>query len=101
MDNESKADAIWLYNPSVFPELATMALTVGTGGAAPIWLPGNQVSGASYSTLFGRPLIETTRCQTRDCWGHRTRKPRNCAPAKCSSFLCNCSGGTRQPSVYR
>jgi hypothetical protein len=39
MDNESKADAIWLYNPSVFPELATMVLTVGTGGAAPIWLP--------------------------------------------------------------
>lgn len=44
--------AVWLYSPDVFPELATMALSVGTGGSA-AWL-GSGV-GAPPVTILGLP----------------------------------------------
>ena len=47
-------NAVWVVPPDAFPELATMALSVGTGGA-PVWLPAGQDS--PYSTLLGRPVI--------------------------------------------
>jgi HK97 family phage major capsid protein len=46
--------AVWVASPDTFPELATMALAVGTGGSA-IWL-GNGAVGAPM-TILGRPLI--------------------------------------------
>lgn len=50
--------AVWLVSPDTFPELATMALSVGTGGA-PVWLT-NGVDGAP-TTLLGRPVIITEK----------------------------------------
>jgi HK97 family phage major capsid protein len=46
--------AIWIVSPDTFPELATMALSVGTGGSA-VWL-NNGVSGPPM-TILGRPVI--------------------------------------------
>jgi HK97 family phage major capsid protein len=50
------ADAVWLCNKNVKPQLYTMSLAVGTGGV-PIYMPANGVSGLPYNTLFGRPVI--------------------------------------------
>jgi HK97 family phage major capsid protein len=50
--------AVWLVPPDAFPELATMALSVGTGGSA-IWLS-NGVGGPPTSIL-GRPVIVTEK----------------------------------------
>lgn len=46
--------AVWVIAPNVLPELATMALGVGTGGSA-VWLT-NGVEGPPASIL-GRPVI--------------------------------------------
>lgn len=46
--------AVWVVAPNVLPELSTMALSVGTGGA-PVWLVNGQ--GSSPTTLLGRPLV--------------------------------------------
>lgn len=46
--------AVWVVSPDVFPQLATMALSVGTGGAA-VWLPDG--TGKPTMTLLGRPVV--------------------------------------------
>lgn len=46
--------AVWIVSPDTFPELATMALSVGTGGSA-VWL-NNGVQGPPM-TILGRPVI--------------------------------------------
>ena len=46
--------AVWVVSPDVFVELATMALSVGTGGSA-VWLTDG--TGAPVLTLLGRPVI--------------------------------------------
>lgn len=50
--------AVWLVPPDAFAELATMALSVGTGGSA-IWL-NNGVVGPPM-TILGRPVIVTEK----------------------------------------
>lgn len=50
--------AVWVASVDTFPELATMALSVGTGGSA-IWL-NNGVSGPPM-TILGRPVIFTEK----------------------------------------
>ncbi|HEY6276018.1 MAG TPA: phage major capsid protein [Streptosporangiaceae bacterium] len=57
--------AVWIANINTFPELATMALSVGTGGG-PVWIgsgydPGNSGSVAPPATILGRPLIFTEK----------------------------------------
>jgi HK97 family phage major capsid protein len=54
----SLGTAVWLVSPDTFPQLATMALSVGTGGA-PVWLVNGQ-DGAP-TTLLGRPVIVTEK----------------------------------------
>lgn len=51
---QSLGSAIWVVSPDTFPELATMALSVGTGGG-PVWL-NNGVSGPP-ATILGRPVV--------------------------------------------
>lgn len=55
--------AVWVAHIDTFPELATMALSVGTGGSA-IWI-GNGVgtdgSGTPPVTILGRPVIFTEK----------------------------------------
>jgi HK97 family phage major capsid protein len=46
--------AAWIVAPNVFPQLATMALSVGTGGV-PVWLPDGTNSPSMQ--LLGRPVI--------------------------------------------
>lgn len=59
---------IWLYNPAVFPQLATMALNVGTGGSA-VWISNvtnNGFGGAANTppaTILGRPAFPSEHCQ--------------------------------------
>lgn len=55
---QSLGSAVWVVSPDVFPELATMALSVGTGGSA-IWL-NNGVSGPP-ATILGRPVVITEK----------------------------------------
>lgn len=50
--------AVWVASPDTFPELATMALSVGTGGA-PVWLS-NGAAGPPM-TILGRPVIFTEK----------------------------------------
>jgi HK97 family phage major capsid protein len=57
----SLGSAVWIANNDCFPELATMALSVGTGGGA-IWL-NNGVAGPP-ATILGRPLILTEKVPT-------------------------------------
>lgn len=54
----SLSRAVWVCSVDCFPELATMALSVGTGGSA-IWL-NNGVQGPPM-TILGRPVIFTEK----------------------------------------
>jgi HK97 family phage major capsid protein len=58
-----KTNAIWMANDDTFQQLASMSLSVGTGGV-PVWLPANGASGKPYDTLMGKPLVWTEHCQT-------------------------------------
>jgi HK97 family phage major capsid protein len=55
---QSLGSAVWIASPDTFVELATMALTVGTGGSA-VWL--TDAHGAPQLTLLGRPVIMTEK----------------------------------------
>lgn len=57
----SLGSAVWIANHDTFAELATMALSVGTGGSA-IWL-NNGASGPPM-TILGRPVIFTEKAET-------------------------------------
>jgi HK97 family phage major capsid protein len=54
----SLGSAVWIASIDTFPQLATMALSVGTGGSA-IWL-GDGV-GAPPVSILGRPVIFTEK----------------------------------------
>jgi len=60
----SLSSAVWIASIDTFPQLATMALSVGTGGSA-VWLGGTSpVGGAAASppmTILGRPVIFTEK----------------------------------------
>lgn len=57
----SQSRAVWLASHDTFPQLATMALNVGTGGSA-VWLT-NAVNTPPMS-IFGRPVIFTEKVPT-------------------------------------
>jgi HK97 family phage major capsid protein len=52
--------AVWIVSPDTFPELATMALNVGTGGSA-IWL--NSGADGPPMTILGRPVVVTEKAK--------------------------------------
>jgi HK97 family phage major capsid protein len=54
MTPSSLGNAVWVVSPDAFPQLATMALSVGTGGSA-IWL-NNGVEGPP-AMILGRPVV--------------------------------------------
>lgn len=62
----SLSRAVWVAHIDTFPELATMALSVGTGGSA-VWI-GNGVgtdgSGAPPVTILGRPVVFTEKASS-------------------------------------
>lgn len=60
----SLPNAVWIASIDAFPQLATMALSVGTGGG-PVWI-GNYGGGSSGQdsppmTILGRPVIFTEK----------------------------------------
>ncbi len=59
----SRQNAVWLINQDVEPQLSQMSIAVGTGGIA-VYMPAGGVSGAPYSTLFGRPVIAVEQANT-------------------------------------
>lgn len=52
----SLSRAVWIADIAAFPQLATMALSVGTGGV-PVWLPDGRDT--PRLTLLGRPIYFT------------------------------------------
>lgn len=52
----SRANAVWLINQEIETQLIGMSIVVGLS-AIPIYMPAGGISGAPYSTLFGRPVI--------------------------------------------
>ena len=54
--------AVWVANHEVFPQLATMALSVGTGGSA-IWIGNGGAANTPPVTIFGRPVIFTEKAE--------------------------------------
>jgi HK97 family phage major capsid protein len=55
---QSLNSAVWIVSPDTFAELATMALSVGTGGSA-IWLANGQ--DGPPMTILGRPVITSEK----------------------------------------
>lgn len=55
-------NAVWICSIDTFPELATMALSVGTGGG-PVWIGGWSQPGSEMPpmTILGRPVIFTEK----------------------------------------
>lgn len=70
MYGPSRANAIWLINQDVEPQLFKMTVNVlnvaGTenvGGSA-VYVPPGGMSAAPYGTLLGRPVVPTQACET-------------------------------------
>jgi len=63
LDPRSKANCVWFVNTDVTPQLYTLALAVGTGGA-PVFMPPGGLADAPYARLFNRPVIEIEQCST-------------------------------------
>jgi HK97 family phage major capsid protein len=57
----SRPNAVWFIDQSIEPQLYTMSLAVGTGGA-PVYVPAGGASSEPYATLFGRPVIPVEYC---------------------------------------
>lgn len=58
----SLANAVWIASIDSFPQLATMALSVGTGGSA-VWIGNMQQPGSAGPpvSILGRPVIFTEK----------------------------------------
>lgn len=59
----SKANAVWIINQDITPQLQTMSLAVGTGGV-PVYMPAGGASAAPFGTLYGRPILEIEQAST-------------------------------------
>ncbi|HUM06407.1 MAG TPA: phage major capsid protein [Terriglobales bacterium] len=59
----SLSRAVWVASIDTFPQLATMALSVGTGGA-PVMLTNSGISDAMPMSIWGRPVIFTEKANT-------------------------------------
>jgi HK97 family phage major capsid protein len=57
----SLSQAIWIASPDTFPQLMTMALSVGTGGSA---IMVANATGPAPMTIFGRPLVISEKART-------------------------------------
>jgi len=57
----SLGNAVWIAHNDTFPQLATMALNVGTGGSA-VWI--NSGVAGPPATILGRPVLFTEKAQT-------------------------------------
>ena len=58
---QSMGRGIWYAHPDIFPQLAQLSLSVGTGGSA-VWI--SNIVGGPPATIFGRPVIFTEKAET-------------------------------------
>ena len=58
---QSLGRGIWIAHQDTFPQLMTMSLSVGTGGA-PVMLTNG--AGGPPATMLGRPVILTEKCRS-------------------------------------
>ncbi len=58
----NSAKAVWVAGHDCFPQLATMALAMGTAGVA-VWQPANLAAGQPLSVLMGLPLVLSEKTQ--------------------------------------
>ena len=58
---QSLGRGVWYAHPDTFPQLAQLALNVGTGGSA-VWI--SNIAGGPPATIFGRPVIFTEKAET-------------------------------------
>lgn len=56
MPARNRMRAEWYYNQEIEPQMFSLGLTLGMGGA-PVWLPPGGISGSPYASLFGRPMV--------------------------------------------
>jgi len=59
-----RANAVWLINQDVEPQLFKMSFNALSTEAVPVYLPANGLSGQPYATLMGKPVIPTQACET-------------------------------------
>jgi len=59
--NPSRSKAVWLIAQDALPQIATMTINVGTGGA-PVFIA--DLKNPLGATLLGRPIIWCPHCQT-------------------------------------
>jgi HK97 family phage major capsid protein len=59
----SRQNALWHINQDCEPQLFALSQIIGTAGV-PVYLPANGISGNSYGTLFGRPVVPTEYSDT-------------------------------------
>lgn len=59
--NPSRSKAVWLISQDAMPQIATMTINVGTGGA-PVFIA--DLKNPLGATLLGRPIIWSPHCQT-------------------------------------
>lgn len=57
----SLPNAVWIASIDTFPQLASMARSVGTGGSA-VWI--SNMAGQPPMTIYGRPVIFTEKAPT-------------------------------------
>jgi len=55
----ARANAAWFINQDTEPQLHQMSLGVSTAGGQLVYMPPSGLSGTSYATLMGRPVIPT------------------------------------------
>lgn len=60
---KSRANAVWIINQDIEPQLFGMYKMVGVSGV-PVYLPAGGLSQAPYGTLLGRPVIPVEYCAT-------------------------------------
>jgi HK97 family phage major capsid protein len=63
MPARNRANAVWIINQDVEPQLYTMGLPVGAAGM-PSYMPPGGLSGAPYATLMGRPVLAMEQADT-------------------------------------
>lgn len=52
----SQKRGVWVFDNSIFEQLSSVILSVGTGGV-PVFMPAGGLSGAPYGSIFGRPAM--------------------------------------------
>lgn len=63
MGAEPNSGAVWFINQDVGPALHLLTLGIGTAGIA-TYMPPNGLSGPSYGTLMGAPIVPVEWCST-------------------------------------